>query len=354
MDNYSEAERIYLESVKYSISGYFELGKMYLQDIEDTKKAIEYFGIAYEKGYKNAAFWLGKCYEKLEDKNMARMWYEKGAIAGDTESETYFGKILYIEGKREEAEKYYKKAIENSEDAVPIYNLMIIYYEKGKIEEIKKLNKKLNKKGVENIDEDMLLKIKYMLGNKKKQKIFEHLNKADNFILKKQYNEAEKEYLEAIKYDKKIKYYLGNLYEIYTKDMEKAIKIYKETVKMEEKRAFMSLGNIYLKQKNMEEAMKWVKEGARKNDSDSQCVIGRSLQLQGKMGEAYKYYLKAAKQKNIIGIERVIEYYYIKKDYEKEKEWIYKIFNEKGILYLNKIGKLILLNRLREIKELGY
>ena len=263
-ENYTEAENIYMEAVKYNILGYQEIGRMYLEDIENTGKAIEYFEKAYDKGDINAAFWLGKSYEKLNDENMKRKWYEKGALNGDTDSEIYFGRLLYLENKKDE---------------------------------------------------------------------------------------AEKEYIKAIKYDKKINYYLAELYRIYLKDIEKSAELHEEATRVGEKRTFAVLGDIYLNQGETKEATKWYKEGAKKGDSNSQYRIGRILQLSGEIKEAFKYYNKSAKQKNIYGIIRVIEYYYVNKNYREEKKWIYKVFNENNILELNKKRKLILLNRLKEIEE---
>jgi len=350
-ENYIEAENIYMEATKYNVLGYQEIGRMYLEDIENTGKAIEYFKKAYDKGDINAAFWLGKSYEKLNDENMKRKWYEKGALNGDTDSEIYFGRLLYLENKKDEAEKWFRKALINSKNAIAIYNLMVINYEKGNIKEVKKLQKQLHEKGVEEIDDDMLEKVKYMMGNKKQQHIFVYLNNADNFIEKKKYKEAEKEYFEAIKYDKKIKYYLAELYRIYFMDVGKATELYKEVSKTGEKRAFALLGDIYLSQGETKEATKWYREGAKKGESNSQYRIGRILQLSGEIKEAFKYYNKSAKQKNIYGIIRVIEYYYVNKNYREEKKWIYKVFNENNILELNKKRKFILLNRLREIER---
>ena len=350
-ENYTEAENIYMEAVKYNILGYQEIGRMYLEDIENTGKAIEYFDKAYDKGDINAAFWLGQSYEKLNDENMKRKWYEKGALNGDTDSEIYFGRLLYLENKKDEAEKWFRKALINSKNAIAIYNLMIINYEKGNIKEVKKLQKQLHEKGVEEMDDDMLEKVKYMTGNKKQQHIFVYLNNADNFIEKKQYLEAEKEYIKAIKYDKKINYYLAELYRIYLKDIEKSAELHEEATKVGEKRAFVLLGDIYLNRGETKEATKWYREGAKKGESNSQYRIGRILQLSGEIKEAFKYYNKSAKQKNIYGIIRVIEYYYVNKNYKEEKKWIYKVFNENNILELNKKRKFILLNRLKEIEE---
>ena len=350
-ENYTEAENIYMEAVKYNILGYQEIGRMYLEDIENTGKAIEYFEKAYDKGDINAAFWLGKSYEKLNDENMKRKWYEKGALNGDTDSEIYFGRLLYLENKKDEAEKWFRKVLINSKNAMAIYNLMIINYEKGNIKEVKKLQKQLHEKGVEEMDDDMLEKVKYMTGNKKQQHIFVYLNNADNFIEKKQYLEAEKEYIKAIKYDKKINYYLAELYRIYLKDIEKSAELHEEATRVGEKRAFAVLGDIYLNQGETKEATNWYKEGAKKGDSNSQYRIGRILQLSEEIKEAFKYYNKSAKQKNIYGIIRIIEYYYVNKNYREEKKWIYKVFNENNILELNKKRKFILLNRLREIEE---
>ena len=349
--NYTEAENIYMEATKYNVLGYQEIGRMYLENIENTEKAIEYFDKAYDKGDINGAFWLGQSYEKLNDEDMKRKWYEKGALNGDTDSEIYFGRLLCLENKKDEAEKWFRKALVNSKNAIAIYNLMIINYEKGNTKEVKKLRKKLYEKDIEEMDADILEKVKYMMGNKKQQHIFVYLNNADNFIEKKKYKEAEKEYFEAIKYDKKIKYYLAELYRIYFMDVGKATELYKEVSKTGEKRAFALLGDIYLSQGETKEATKWYKEGAKKRDSNSQYRIGRILQLSGETKEAFKYYNKSAKQKNIYGVIRVIEYYYVNKNYKEEKKWIYKVFNENNILELNKKRKFILLNRLREIEE---
>ena len=228
---------------------------------------------------------------------------------------------------------------------------MIKNYEKGNIEEVKKLQKQLHEKGVEEMDDDMLEKVKYMMGNKKQQHIFVYLNNADNFIEKKQYLEAEKEYIKAIKYDKKINYYLAELYRIYLKDIEKSAELHEEATRVGEKRAFALLGDIYLNRGETKEATKWYREGAKKGESNSQYRIGRILQLSGEIKEAFKYYNKSARQKNIYGIIRVIEYYYVNKNYREEKKWIYKVFNENNILELNKKRKFILLNRLKEIEE---
>lgn len=183
---------------------------------------------------------------------MKRKWYEKGALNGDTDSEIYFGRLLYLENKKDEAEKWFRKVLINSKNAIAIYNLMIINYEKGNIKEVKKLQKQLCEKGVEEMDDDMLEKVKYMTGNKKQQHIFVYLNNADNFIEKKKYLEAEKEYIKAIKYDKKINYYLAELHE--------------EATKVGEKRAFALLGDIYLNRGETKKATKWYREGAKKGE----------------------------------------------------------------------------------------
>lgn len=85
-------------------------------------------------------------YEKINDENMKRKWYEKGALNGDTDSEIYFGKLLYLENKKDEAEKWFRKALINSKNAIVIYNLMMINYEKGNIKEVKNCKSNYTKK----------------------------------------------------------------------------------------------------------------------------------------------------------------------------------------------------------------
>ena len=65
--------------------------------------------------------------------------------------------------------------------------------------------------------------------------------------------------------------------------------------------------------------------------------------------------MKAAKQKHMLGIANLVEYYRDKKNYSKMKKWIYKAMNDREILYLTMDTKLFLLMLLDEIeKRQGY
>lgn len=228
---------------------------------------------------------------------------------------------------------------------------MILNFEKNNINEVKKLNKKLKEKSIENLNDDILVSTKYMLGNKKEQNIFKLLKNANNFIEKEHYKEAEKEYEKVIKYDDKLKYYLGILYEKYMgNDFDKIIKLYKEAAQKGEKRAFHRLGNIYFQENKIEESYEQYKNGAEKGDSISQYNFAEILYAQGKKTEAIKYYKKSIKQKNIFSILVMLDYYNDEKNYKEMKRLIYKVFNEQEILYLNEEIKLGLLNTLRKIE----
>ena len=347
-----EAEQLYLESTKYNIIGYRDLGDFYFNNRKNYSKAIEYYKFGCSKGDVNSTFKLGEVYRELKDDNSSEFWYKKGVELGDINSEIYMGEKLYLNNEKEKAEILFKKAMENSKNAIPIYYLMILNFEKNNIDEVKKLNKKLKEKGIENLTSDILTNVKYMLGNKKEQNIFKLLINADNYIKKEQYKEAEKEYLEAIKYDNKIKYYLGKLYEEYMMlHLDKAIKLYKEAAQKGENRAFHRLGNIYYQENKIKESYEQYKKGAEKGDSLSQYNFAEILSIQGNKRESLKYYKKATKQKNIFSILVMLDYYGDKKNYKDMKKLIYKVFNEQEVLYLNKEIKLGLLNTLREIEE---
>ena len=345
------AEQLYLESTKYSIKGYRDLGDFYLNNNKNYNKAIEYYKLAYDKGDVVSASKLGQIYGELKDVGKSEYWYKKGIELGDINSEIYMGKKLYLDNKKEKSEILFRKAMKSSKNAIPIYYLMILNFEKNNINEVKKLNKKLKEKSIENLNDDILVSTKYMLGNKKEQNIFKLLKNANNFIEKEHYKEAEKEYEKVIKYDDKLKYYLGILYEKYMgNDFDKIIKLYKEAAQKGEKRAFHRLGNIYFQKNKIEESYEQYKNGAEKGDSISQYNFAEILYAQGKKTEAIKYYKKSIKQKNIFSILVMLDYYNDEKNYKEMKRLIYKVFNEQEILYLNEEIKLGLLNTLRKIE----
>lgn len=347
-----EAEQLYLESTKYSVKGYRDLGDFYLSNNKNYNKAIEYFKLAYDKGDTVSVSKLGQVYGELKDVDKSEFWYKKGVELGDVNSEIYMGKKLYLDNEKEKAEILFKKAMKNSKNAIPIYYLMILNFEKNNINEVEKLNKKLKEKSIENLNDDILVSTNYMLGNKKEQNIFKLLKNANNFIEKEQYEEAEKEYEKVIKYDGKLKYYLGILYEKYmTNNFDKIIKLYKEATQKGEYRAFHRLGNIYYQENKIKESYEQYKKGAEKGDPLSQYNFAEILYTQGKTREAIKYYKKAVKQKNIFSILVMLDYYSDEKNYKEMKKLIYKVFNEQEVLYLNKEVKLGLLNTLREIEE---
>ena len=351
---YEKAIDCYTKASVYNKKAYYELGNIYLE-MGNKEKAIENYKIAYEKGYFDAAFNIGKIYSDENDVKKSLEWYAKGAEKHSDNSQLELGKRAYYYGNIEEAKKWFEKAINNFESAVPMYYLMAISYKKNDIKELKKWHNKMKEIGIEDIFEENLEKIKYMTGNEKERKIFELLDEAEAFIYKKQYLEAEKIYLDAIKYDKKSSYHLGYLYEHYIKNEQKAIEKYEEAFKNGNLKGAYYLAGLYWEKQDDEKAIKWYKTAADKGDVDAQASIVMIISNNLGKEESFNYAMKAAKQKHILGITSLVEYYRDKKNYSEMKKWIYKAMNDREILYLTTETKLFLLMLLDEIeKRQGY
>ena len=269
---YEEAIDCYTKATVYNKKAYYELGDIYLE-MGNKQKALEYYEIAYEKGYFDAAFNIGKIYSDENDVKKSLEWYAEGAERNSDNSQLEFGKRAYYYGNIEEAKKWFEKAVNNSESAVPMYYLMAINYKKNNIKELKKWHNEMKEIGIEDIFEENLEKIKYMTGNEKERKIFELLDEAEAFIYKKQYLEAEKIYLKAIEYDKKLSYHLGYLYEHYIKNEQKAIEKYEESFKNENLKGAYYLAGLYWEKQDDEKAIKWYKIAADKGDVEAQASI---------------------------------------------------------------------------------
>lgn len=63
---YEEAIDCYTKATVYNKKAYYELGDIYLE-MGNKQKALEYYEIAYEKGYFDAAFNIGKIYSDEND-----------------------------------------------------------------------------------------------------------------------------------------------------------------------------------------------------------------------------------------------------------------------------------------------
>ncbi|BBM39021.1 hypothetical protein JCM16775_1732 [Leptotrichia hofstadii] len=64
--NYEKAEKLLKKSIKYDVEGYYQLGIFYFSELNDEKKAIEFFELGYKKGYILSTLPLEDIYRKKE------------------------------------------------------------------------------------------------------------------------------------------------------------------------------------------------------------------------------------------------------------------------------------------------
>lgn len=79
----------------------------------DECKAAELYEQAYNLGVVEAAFYIGKHYENINETEKAFEWYKISADAGNGEAAYYVGDMYQKKGNYYEAEQYYKKSLAN-------------------------------------------------------------------------------------------------------------------------------------------------------------------------------------------------------------------------------------------------
>ena len=211
---------------------------------------------------------------------------------------------------------------------------MTIYYKEGNKEKIYELkNKMLEKKEMNQISDEMMLKIGLMLGDKRQNRLFESINNADSLIRIKKYEEAKREYEKSLEYGFEGNYFLGNMYSELNKETE-ALKYYK--IACEKGKigiAAYKIGNIYEANNNFIEAKKWYQIGIDLGDSQSLVSLGTLEMKEGNDEEAKELFLKGTNKKNAEAILGMIAYYQKNNDIQKAKEMKEKITTEKGLYY---------------------
>ena len=183
------------------------------------------------------------------------------------------------------------------------------------------------------ISDEMMLKIGLMLGDKRQNRLFESINNADSLIRIKKYEEAKREYEKSLEYGFEGNYFLGNMYSELNKEAE-ALKYYK--IACEKGKigiAAYKIGNIYEENNNFIEAKKWYQIGIDLGDSQSLVSLGTLEMKEGNDKEAKELFLKGTNKKNAEAILGMIAYYEKNNDIQKAKEMKEKIITEKGLYY---------------------
>lgn len=90
---------------KKELEAGFKLAQFYLNNLNDIKNAIVWYGFSYDMGYSHSAYFLAKLYdEKLRAYDKALIWYKKSYKAGNKSARIdinriYSQKILNLREK---------------------------------------------------------------------------------------------------------------------------------------------------------------------------------------------------------------------------------------------------------------
>lgn len=110
----------------------YNLGNIYLYDIKNTEKGIEWIQKAALKGYPMAMTALGTIYsgsiESIpEDKERSRFWTQRAADLGEPDAQYNLALEIHEEGNAQEAIPLYKKAADQGHP-MAAFNIGSLYY----------------------------------------------------------------------------------------------------------------------------------------------------------------------------------------------------------------------------------
>ena len=226
-ENYKEAEKYFLKVAKYDKTAYVSIADMYYEHIDENEGKKRY-EIAFEKGNKKAGTILGMIAEDNNDYKKAEEWYKKSLDKENVLGYKSFATFLYKTNRKNEAEKYFIEA-GNRKDADSMLDLIKIYYMKKDNEKLKYWQDKiLNTKEIFRFDDEANDLLEYSLSKDRMDKeFFELYIKGEESILKKDYDTAEKYFLQMEKLKKEGILYTADFYYRY-KDEKEKVKAQKE------------------------------------------------------------------------------------------------------------------------------
>ena len=333
--DYLKSEEILKESLKYNKSeGYYYLGMLYAGSMNDKKRAKEAYIMAYK--YKNveAATYIGMIEEENGKLKEAEKWYKKGIVNNSENSLYRLGKFYYEKNETEKARKYLEKAA-NKKEGQAIYFLAKVYYKEKNWEELKKCQKQiLEEKEIYRVKDYMKKDIEYMLGTEKEKQYFDLTEEANKFVEKKDYEKAEKIFLEAAKLNNEGYYEIAKMYSDISN--EKAVEKYKIAYEKGVARAAGDIGSYYYdEKKDVETAKKWIQMAIDGGDVDSNFYLGEIYEDAGDLRQALKYYSIPANNKKAIAMSIARSLASELGDKKLADYWYNKIFSEPGIEQLS-------------------
>ena len=333
--DYLKSEEILKESLKYNKSeGYYYLGMLYAGSMNDKKRAKEAYIMAYK--YKNveAATYIGMIEEENGKLKEAEKWYKKGIVNNSENSLYRLGKFYYEKNETEKARKYLEKAA-NKKEGRSIYILAKMYYKEKNWEELKRCQKQiLEETEIYHVEYYMKKNIEYMLGTEKEKQYFNLIEEANRFIEKKDYEKAEKIFLEAAKLNNEGYYEIAKMYAGISN--EKAVEKYKIAYEKGIVRAAGDIGSYYYdKKRDVETAKKWIQMAIDGGDVDSNFYLGEIYEDAGDLRQALKYYSIPANNKKAIAMSIARSLASELGDKKLADYWYNKIFSEPGIEQLS-------------------
>ena len=321
-ENYEEAEKYFLKLAKYDKTAYVSIADMYYEHIDENEGKKRY-EIAFEKGNKRAGTILGMIAEDNNDYKKSEEWYKKSLDKENVLGYKSFATFLYKTNRKNEAEKYFIEA-GNRKDTDSMLYLIKMYYMKKDTEKLKYWQDKiLNTKEIFRFDDEANDLLEYSLSKDRMDKeFFELYIKGEESILKKDYDTAEKYFLQMEKLKKEGILYTADFYYRFKDEKEKGMEKYKKAYENGLKKAAVFIGIIEHRNRNIDEAKKWYRIAVNAEYTDSQIYLAQILEEEGYKLESFDLYLKAAELKDYRAIDYLLKYYYREKKLKEIKEWV--------------------------------
>lgn len=330
-ENYKEAEKYFLKVAKYDKTAYVSIADMYYEHIDENEGKKRY-EIAFEKGNKKAGIILGMITEDNNDYKKAEEWYKKSLDKENVLGYKSFATFLYKTNRKNEAEKYFIEA-GNRKDADSMLYLIKMYYMKKDTEKLKYWQDKiLNTKEIFRFDDEANDLLEYSLSKDRMDKeFFELYIKGEESILKKDYDTAEKYFLQMEKLKKEGILYTADFYYRFKDEKEKGMEKYKKAYENGLKKAAVFIGIIEHRNRNIDEAKKWYRIAANAEYTDSQIYLAQILEEEGYKLESFDLYLKAAELKDYRAINYLLKYYYREKNLKEIKKLVDVVKKSNGL-----------------------
>ena len=333
------AQKRFLEAAQYNERGYLSLAKSYYV-AGNGEKAKDMYEKAYSLGVKEAAYYLGMFEEKEGNIQLALDWYNEGMKKGDINSTIRLGKIAEENKDYEKSEELYLKTID-TKDARIIYNLVNLYFKQNRKEKVVEWQKKLlNEKQIIGLTFEIIKNIEFMLGSEKDKKYVELINQGNEFLEKRDYENARKLFTEAINYNERGYLELAKSYYVEGKG-EKTKEVFERAYEMGVKEVAYKLGQYMdVVEGNEKEAEKWYKIGKEIGDARAIYQLAMLYETSREFGkseeEAYGIFEISANMKYAPAIMDMAFYSDRAENKNKVKEWTSKLLNETGLIELGK------------------